>query len=139
MGTGPDVAWIDERSGASLGIELKTDKENGSSYFKKEVAQSQNHNSWLDANEKGALGTVIIGPLTSVSADANPDERIFHAESAALVSLRDKYLDNLEKVRAGRSDERASIAADTFGVGWGLPEIHAEVLGRRLSELPQKG
>lgn len=137
-GTGPDVAWDDELDAVSLGIELKTDKESDSCYYKKEIAQSQNHNSWLDRNLKGVIGTVIVGPVSSIARDANPDPRLFHADAAVLAGLRDKFFGVIRQVREAKTDERHNLVVSLFGEGWTLSEIHQSLFSRMISELPVK-
>jgi hypothetical protein len=42
-GTGPDVLWRDDAKPRQLGFELKTDKDDPATYFKKDVSQGHDH------------------------------------------------------------------------------------------------
>jgi hypothetical protein len=123
-GTGPDVLWAEHEERVALGLELKTDKEPGSEYTKKEIAQSLDHNEWIAREYNESLGTVLIGPAAAVSAKANPSDKIFFATVAPLIALRDRWISAVEQVRRTASDKRLEVARATFAQGWTLREIH---------------
>jgi len=124
-GTGPDVVWAEGPTGPALGIELKTDKEAESEYSKKEISQSLDHNEWLAKEYDETLGTVLIGPATTVSSKANPSDKIFFARVAPLAALRDRWLAAVSELRRSPRDQRLSKARDRFRGGWDLASIHA--------------
>ena len=71
-GTGPDVLWIND-GGLALCIEMKTCKQETSSYRKEDVAQLHDHIQWVkDNHELSDIIPVFVGPSVPASADANP-------------------------------------------------------------------
>lgn len=122
-GTGPDVVWSEGLKGPALGLELKTDKEPGSEYSKKEISQSLDHNEWLTKEFDEALGTVLVGPAQSISHQANPSEKTFFSSTAPLIGLRDRWLAAVEEIRRTPSEKRLENARRVFGDGWDLRSI----------------
>ena len=72
FGTGPDVLWIG-KEGYAVCMELKTDKETTSQYYKKEVSQLHDHIQWVkDSHEISGILPIFVGPVLQVHHDANP-------------------------------------------------------------------
>ena len=55
VGTGPDVLWIDESSATCIAFELKTDKDDPATYWKKEIGQGHDHFALDEVRETVAL------------------------------------------------------------------------------------
>ncbi len=71
-GTGPDVLWRSD-DGFALVMEVKTDKEESSSYQKSDLGQLRDHVQWvLDHFEPRLVAQVFVGPLLPTSESANP-------------------------------------------------------------------
>lgn len=136
VGTGPDVLWIDQSAGLSLGLELKTDKAPGSEYSKSEVSQSLDHLSWLTANSQGTtpLGIVLVGPDAGVSHQANPTGQIFSVRSSLLRELRDQLLAGLRDVYRQTPTQRPQAIERTFGAGWSLRELATPLCANPLRQ-----
>lgn len=137
VGTGPDVLWVDEDGSTCLGLELKTDKEPGGTFFKKDIAQAHDHNSWLDNTQKNPLGTVLIGPAAHVANDANPDDRMFVSGSNVLVGLRDRLFEGIRLAGRANASDRLSFCATHFGSAWTLENLRRENFGHLVQELPR--
>lgn len=71
-GTGPDVLW--ELSGSpALCMEVKTDKEAGSNYQKKDVGQLNDHIQWVkDNTDSDDVISLFVGPVVGATDAANP-------------------------------------------------------------------
>ena len=71
-GTGPDVLW--ELSGfPALCMEVKTDKEAGSNYQKKDVGQLSDHVQWVkDNTDSDDVIPLFVGPVVGATDTANP-------------------------------------------------------------------
>ncbi|MHB1032984.1 MAG: DEAD/DEAH box helicase family protein [Pirellulaceae bacterium] len=71
-GTGPDVLW-DSAGGPALCLELKTDKEVGSSYTKKDLGQLRDHVQWVsEHSDSSVILPVFVGPIAPASQASNP-------------------------------------------------------------------
>ncbi len=109
-GTGPDVFWKDVEAQLALGVELKTDKNDGSSYSKADIGQALDHLSWIDANLEGctSLGCVLVGPAVGHMDQANPTKNLYHVETKVMSMLKERILailrDAYEQPVASRAD-----------------------------------
>lgn len=77
---GPDVVWSSEESKGLIAFELKTQKkESDTTYKKDEVGQSLNHIEWLQEHYDGYSfsGVIVLGPLGVVSGSASPGDHLF--------------------------------------------------------------
>ena len=71
-GTGPDVLWLGE-DGMALAMELKTDKEQSSSYRKADLGELRDHVQWVsDHYQVTEVVQIFVGPPLPVSQSANP-------------------------------------------------------------------
>jgi hypothetical protein len=134
FGTGPDVLWVDERSKSLLGIELKTDKGEGSTYSKDDVSQSMDHLSWISNNSESreSLGVVLIGEPVKASNQANPVDAIFWNRPAFLVALRDRILALLSDVYKLTPLQRLDALDSATASGWSLRDISIDLCGNSL-------
>lgn len=73
-GTGPDVLWRDDATQRQLGFELKTDKKDPATYFKKDISQGHDHLQWMAQTypQHASLGLLFVGPAGKPHAQANP-------------------------------------------------------------------
>ena len=71
-GTGPDVLWMSDE-GFALVMEVKTDKEESSSYQKSDLGQLRDHVQWVtDRFGPRVVAQIFVGPLLPASESANP-------------------------------------------------------------------
>lgn len=74
FGAGPDVLWECPDLPA-LCMEVKTDKETGSLYQKKEVGQLFDHIQWvIDNSPSQEIIPIFVGPVAGATRSANPSE-----------------------------------------------------------------
>lgn len=108
VGTGPDVLWMDEATETCLAIELKTDKKNPATYWKKDIAQGHDHLAWVRDSYGGysCLGLLIVGPDGTVEARANPSASMWHSTPPSFVELRDQLLAMISDIRSALPLER---------------------------------
>ena len=75
-GTGPDVLWISDE-GLALCIEMKTCKQETSSYRKDNVGQLYDHMQWVkDNHDVSDVVPIFVGPLLPASTDSNPSHEM---------------------------------------------------------------
>ncbi|WP_109464512.1 DEAD/DEAH box helicase family protein [Albibacillus kandeliae] len=77
---GPDVVWSSEETKELIAFELKTQKKEGDTTYKKDaIGQSLNHIEWLHEKYEGYVfrGVVVMGPLGVVSNNASPGDQLF--------------------------------------------------------------
>ncbi|WP_282169101.1 hypothetical protein [Ruegeria atlantica] len=77
---GPDVVWSSEETKELIAFELKTQKKEGDTTYKKDaVGQCLNHIEWLHEHYEGYSfsGVVVLGPLGVVSGNASPGDHLF--------------------------------------------------------------
>jgi hypothetical protein len=93
-GTGPDVLWISTENKQCLAFELKTDKDNPATYYKKDVSQAADSINWVENNKKGitCLGFIFIGPDGKCSNDANPSPKMWLCHPRCLAELRNEII-----------------------------------------------
>ena len=80
FGKGPDVVWSSEDTNELIAFELKTQKKEEDTTYKKDaVGQSLNHIEWLQEHYDGYdfSGVIVLGPLGVVSSNASPGDNLF--------------------------------------------------------------
>jgi hypothetical protein len=94
VGTGPDVLWTDGASRRCLAFELKTDKSNPATYWKKDISDGHDHLAWLVTNKADCecLGLLFVGPDGAVHSKANASDTMWHCAPSSLADLRDRLL-----------------------------------------------
>lgn len=125
-GTGPDVLWRDEAKPRQLGFELKTDKDDPATYFKKDVSQGHDHLEWMAQTypDQAILGLIYIGPAGTTHHKANPSAEMSQCPPSALAALRDELLALIEDLRKHTPMERLiAIAKETEGDRWDIEAI----------------
>lgn len=132
--TGPDVLWCDDAKQRQLGFELKTDKNDPATYFKKDVAQGHDHLEWMAQTypDHTILGLVFVGPAGKAHAQANPSANMSLCAPSALAALRDELLALITDLRKHAPMERLiAITRETEKDRWDI-----EVLLARLDPKP---
>lgn len=79
---GPDVVWSSEETKELIAFELKTQKKEDDTTYKKDaVGQCLNHIEWLQEHYGGYKfsGVIVVGPLGVVSGNASPGDHLFLA------------------------------------------------------------
>jgi len=132
--TGPDVLWVDDEAGLALGLELKTDKNEGSPYSKDDVSQSHDHLSWLQDNveRNEVIGVTLVGPDAGVSAQANPVKELYSVSPKVLVELRDRLTAGIVDAYRQVPAQRFDFIARTFGEGWSLKDLRSTLCAKSL-------
>ena len=101
FGTGPDVLWIGE-SGIAVCIELKTDKDEGALYWKRDVSQLHDHIQWVkDNRDVSEIVPVFVGPMSPVHRDANPTADMVVMELQQFSKLAEKLITAFEDASEG--------------------------------------
>ncbi|NNU82180.1 DEAD/DEAH box helicase family protein [Halovulum dunhuangense] len=132
--TGPDVLWCDDAKQRQLGFELKTDKNDPATYFKKDVSQGHDHLEWMAQTypDHTILGLVFVGPAGKAHAQANPSANMSLCAPSTLAALRDELLALIEDLRKRAPMERQiAITQETEKDRWDI-----EVLLARLDPKP---
>ncbi len=102
--TGPDVLWRLGGTVPGWGFELKTDKEAGGEYAKKDIGQCHDHEQWL-VNKVGADHELaIVGRILPVSALGNPSPRLRVIPLEGFTALRDRLRRVVDVVNGGTSN-----------------------------------
>lgn len=101
FGTGPDVLWLDGEANIAISLELKTDKEDPATYFKKDLSQAHDHIAWVAENRPDAkhLGLIFVGPDGVCDDKANPSDLMFHCTLPKVAQLADSYLAAYKDIR----------------------------------------
>jgi hypothetical protein len=126
QGTGPDVLWRDDAKPRQLGFELKTDKDDPATYFKKDVSQGHDHLEWMAQTyaDHEILGLAYVGPAGKVHAKANPSTEMTLCQPSSLAALRNELLALIEDLRKHTPMERLiAIAKETEEDRWDIEAI----------------
>lgn len=125
-GTGPDVLWRDDVNPRQLGFELKTDKNDPATYFKKDVSQGHDHLEWMAQTypDHKILGLAYVGPAGEVHAKANPAAVMSLCLPSALATLSNELLALIEDLRKHTPMERLiAIAQEAKNHRWDIEAI----------------
>lgn len=136
-GTGPDVLWRDDASPRQLGFELKTDKDDPATYFKKDVSQGHDYLEWMAQTypDHIILGLVYVGPSGKAHAQANPSADMSLCKPSALATLRDELLALIEDLRKQTPMERLiAIANETEKDRWDIEAVLGRLAPQSLSK-----
>jgi hypothetical protein len=97
-GTGPDVLW-DTDGGPAFIQELKTDKQEDSKYYKKDIGQIYDHIQWVrDHSASTSILSTFIGPILFGADDANPGPDITIIELSEYKSIAARLRVALEDI-----------------------------------------
>ncbi|QRF92442.1 helicase [Alcaligenes faecalis] len=136
-GTGPDVLWRDDTMPRQLGFELKTDKADPTTYFKKDVAQGHDHLEWMMQNypDHVILGLAFVGPQGKTHAKANPSENMSLCLPSSLAALRDELLALIEDLRRYTPIERLiAIGKESEDARWDIESIFSRLNPQIMSK-----
>ncbi|WP_102325741.1 DEAD/DEAH box helicase family protein [Komagataeibacter saccharivorans] len=132
--TGPDVLWRDEAKPRQLGFELKTDKNDPATYFKKDISQGHDHLEWMIQTypDYDIIGVAFVGPAGKAHAQSNPSAVMRLCLPSALAALRDELLALIEDLRKRTPMERLiAIGKETEDGRWDI-----EAIFNRLNPIP---
>ena len=96
--TGPDVLW-DISGGSALSLEVKTDKQENSSYTKDDLGQLRDHAQWVrDRGESSTIHSAFVGLLLPPSPSANPDSETMVIELSEFKAIAERLRAALEDI-----------------------------------------
>jgi len=138
VGTGPDVLWVDEATGTCLAFELKTDKDDPATYWKKEIAQGHDHLAWVAENNAdcACLGLLFVGPYGEVEARGNPSESMWRSAPSSLVELRNQLLALISDLRSALPLERPGRTREACDDGsWEIGVLFERLRDTRMRDI----
>ena len=96
--TGPDVLW-DIFDGPALSLEVKTDKQENSSYTKEDLGQLRDHAQWVrDRSESSIIYSAFVGLSLPPSPSANPDSETMVIELSEFRAIAERLRAALEDI-----------------------------------------
>ena len=134
-GTGPDVIWVDQATPRVIGFELKTDKENPATYFKKDIAQGHDHLQWMTENypDYGQIGLLYVGPDGITHEQANPSEEMGLCFTENMMGLANRLLALLEDLRRYSPLERIAKTSEVSEEDrWDIENLFADLFSRQM-------
>ena len=141
VGTGPDVLWVDDASSSCIAFELKTDKDNPATYWKKDISQGHDHLAWIADTypDCKCLGLLYVGPDGSVEARGNPSEAMWNCSPENVVELRTQLFALIGDLRRIIPLERSAKTREMCDDGsWNIGRLFERLKGPNLRELPQR-
>lgn len=141
VGTGPDVLWVDEPTNSCLALELKTDKADPATYWKKDISQGHDHLAWVADNypDIDCLGLVYIGPDGFIEAKANPSDAMWRSSPNSLVEIREQLYALVSDLRRAIPLERSVRTKEACDDGsWTISVLFNRIKGLAMRELAQR-
>ncbi len=141
VGTGPDVLWVDSPSSSCIAFELKTDKDDPATYWKKDISQGHDHLAWITANypDCACLGLFFVGPDGSIEAKGNPTDAMWNCPPENLVELRSQLFALVGDLRRLMPLERSGKTRELCDDGsWEIGALFERLKGTHLREMEQK-
>ena len=141
VGTGPDVLWVDSASSSCIAFELKTDKDDPATYWKKDVSQGHDHLAWVAGNypDCACLGLFFVGPDGSVEAKGNPTDVMWNCLPESLVELRNQIFALVGDLRRLMPLERSGKTGELCDDGsWEIGALFKCLKNTRLREMEQR-
>ena len=126
---GPDVVWSSEEDKMLIAFELKTQKkEEGTTYKKDAVGQCLNHIEWVQENYEGYefAGVVVVGPTGQVSDNASPGDHLFLLTPEELCQIANNFLARIDDL-VGRTQLESWHMVQELGK---LPEFQISGLSK---------
>ena len=134
--TGPDVLWRDESMRQMVGFELKTDKKEPASYFKRDISQGHDHLQWMAGtySEYKSFGLIYLGPDGVVDRKANPSDKMGLCPVGRIVDLRTRLIALIEDLRNEIPLQRVPTIADvSTAEEWEMEAIVGMLWHRHLA------
>ncbi|NVK54399.1 MAG: DEAD/DEAH box helicase family protein [Alteromonadaceae bacterium] len=134
---GPDVVWSSEEEKQLIAFELKTQKKEGDTTYKKDaVGQSLNHIEWLQENYKDYdfCGVIVLGPLGVVSNNASPGDHLFLTSPSEFGEVCNGFVARIDDLIGRTQLERWHMLKE-LGL---LPEYQIDGLSTAFSRRPLK-
>jgi tetratricopeptide (TPR) repeat protein len=141
VGTGPDVLWVDENSATCIAFELKTDKDDPATYWKKDISQGHDHLTWVSDTypDCTCLGLFYVGPDGSVEARGNPSDAMWCCLPSALVELRSQLFALIGDLRRLLPLERSGKTRELCDDGsWEMDALFECLKGVQMRQMAQK-
>jgi len=141
VGTGPDVLWFDESSSTCVAFELKTDKDDPATYWKKDITQGHDHLTWIADNyqDSTCLGLLFVGPDGSVEARGNPSDAMWSCLPASLVELRTDLFALIGDLRRFMPLERSGKTQELCdGGSWGIGALFERLKYVHMRDMAQR-
>ncbi|HHJ20833.1 MAG TPA: helicase [Gammaproteobacteria bacterium] len=141
VGTGPDVLWVDESSATSIAFELKTDKNDPATYWKKDITQGHDHLTWIADNypEHACFGLLYVGPNGYVEAKGNPSDVMWCCLPGSLVELRNQFFALISDLRRALPLERSGRTRDLCDDGsWEIRTLFERLKGTSMREMEHR-
>ena len=141
VGTGPDVLWVDDASSSCVALELKTDKGDPATYWKKDISQGHDHLAWIAGNypDCTCLGLLYVGPDGSIEARGNPTDAMWNCPPENLVELSSQLFALIGDLRRLIPLERSGKTREVCDDGsWELGALFTRLAGTKLCEMAQR-
>ena len=133
INTGPDVIWQGSGGPSVWAFELKTDKNEGGEYSKKDITQCHDHREWLASNHGNDCELTIVGRILPVSKRATPSPTLRVTDLEAFQDLLNRAREMLNAVESGDKadlEQLFQVWLNYHGLNW--PDC-VESLGSRLA------
>jgi hypothetical protein len=132
------VIWTDPENKIILSFELKTDKEEPTTYRKKEdIGQGHDHISWTEEKHPDYehLGLIFVGPIGCCTVQSNPSDNMYHCTIKDIQTLRNNLLAALTSIRKCLPIERANRVKDFYSKQRNdLRGLFGQLAKRRMKE-----
>ena len=141
VGTGPDVLWHDESSSTCVAFELKTDKDDPATYWKKDITQGHDHLSWVADNYPNStcLGLLFVGPDGSIETRGNPSDAMWCCLPTSLVDLRSGLFALIADLRRAMPLERSGNTQELCDDGsWGIGALFERLKHIHMRDMAQR-
>lgn len=138
INTGPDVLWVNEAEGKCIGFELKTDKKDSPTYFKKDIDEGHGHLAWISQNYKTyqCLGLIFVGNDGKCGEQASPSPTMYHCELSVIASVKDKLIAGIKDLRRTTPSERSSKVKEFCAEAqWSINELFSQLAVKKISSM----
>ena len=137
-GSGPDVFWIDEPTQRCLAFELKTQKKENPTYFKKDIGQGHNHLEWVRQNHSNysCLGLIYVGSDGKLDKTANPSQEMYLCDTSVLATIRNQLIAGIRDLRVIAPTQRKSKVSEFCSdLQWKLDSLASKVKVKAMKSL----
>lgn len=138
-GTGPDVLWQDEVTQQCIGFEMKTDKKNLATYFKKDIEQGHDHLQWINSySNKKCLGLIYVGPDGKCDNAGNPSSEMYLSDISNFINVRNKLVDDIRRIRQSPPAERLFKLNSICNVhNWGIKTLFTKLATKTMISIKE--